>query len=198
MQLLLALSPFAAFLAAERLFGTTVGFAAGALVSCILLGRDRLRGRHEVKLLELATALLFSGLAIWATAVGAVHWSVAGVRLRMDGSPLLIVMASMVLRRPFTLQYTKARVSAEVVTSPAFLRLNMVLAAAWALALGVLALVDLLLIVQPEVPTWIAVVLTLAALAGALKFTTWYLARIAYRAGGRTDPGVVATWARAS
>ena len=178
MNLLLAFSPFIAFVVLERLVGTLPGLLAGAEVSIALLVRDRLRGGGPVKVLEAGTAILFSGLALWAWLDGGQHWSIAGVRLRVDLGLLLIVLVSMALRRPFTLQYAREQVSADVARSPAFLKVNNVITGVWALAFALLVVADLLLLYVPQLPQRVAVVLTIAALYGAYKFTDWYPQRV--------------------
>ena len=51
---------------------------------------------------------LFGGLAVYAL-LGGPAWTVIGVRLRVDAGLLLIVLASMAVGRPFTLQYARER-----------------------------------------------------------------------------------------
>ena len=181
MGLLLAFSPFIAFFIVERLAGPTAGLTAGAVTSAALLARDWLRGRRPPKILEVGTLLLFGALALWAATEGAQDWTVAGVRLRVDAGLLLIVLASLALRRPFTLQYAREEASAEVAASPAFLAVNTVITAAWALAFVVMVAADLLLILRPETRPWIAIAATVAALTGAFKFTAWYPDQAAQR-----------------
>ena len=101
MAILLAFAPFIAFAVIDRLAGPTEGLVAGAVVSTGLLLRDLIRGR-TAKVLEIGTAILFGGLALHAL-LSRPAWSVVGVRLVVDAGLLLIVLASMAMRRPFTL-----------------------------------------------------------------------------------------------
>jgi hypothetical protein len=101
--ILLAFAPFLAFALIDRLSGPTEGLIAGAVVSAALLLRDLIQGR-TAKVLEIGTAILFGGLALYAL-LGRPSWSVVGVRVVVDAGLLLIVLASLVMRRPFTLQY---------------------------------------------------------------------------------------------
>lgn len=178
MNMLLAFSPFIAFVVLERLVGTLPGLLAGALTSIALLLHDRLRGGGQVKVLEAGTALLFSGLALWAWLDAGQGWSIAGVRLRVDLGLLLIVLVSLALRRPFTLQYARAEVSDEVARSPQFMRVNNVITGVWALAFALLVVADLLLLYMTQLPQRVAVMLSIAALYGAYKFTVWYPQRV--------------------
>ncbi len=102
MGILLAFAPFLTFALVDRLLGADEGLVAAALVSAALLIRDRLTPGRSLKLLEIATFLLFVGLALYALAVKP-DWSIMGVRLRVDIGLLLIVLLSMAIRHPFTL-----------------------------------------------------------------------------------------------
>ncbi|MBL6081845.1 hypothetical protein JMJ56_28065 [Belnapia sp. T18] len=53
-------------------------------------------------MLKIGTAILFGGLALYAL-LNQPTWSVIAVRLMVDAGLLLIVLASMAMRRPFTL-----------------------------------------------------------------------------------------------
>lgn len=105
------------------------------------------------------------------------HWSIAAVRLRVDAGLMLIVLASMALRQPFSLQYARERVAREHWDSPAFLHVNYVISAAWASAFGVLVLADAMMAYVPALPHAGSVVATVAALAAAAWFTGWYPAQ---------------------
>jgi hypothetical protein len=157
----------------DRLVGGAAGLVAGAAVSAALLVRDWATPSRTPKLLEIGTALLFAGLALYAVA-GGPDWSIAGVRLRVDGGLLLIVLVSMAARRPFTLQYAREQVAPALWDSPVFVRTNYVITGAWALAFAVLVAADLMLVYWPEVPPRMAIVATILALVGAVKFTGWY------------------------
>jgi hypothetical protein len=173
MNLLLAFSPFAAFVVVERLMGVVYGLAAGALVAAIMLARDAASAERKVKLLEIGTVLLFSGLMIYAL-VTDVQWSIAAVRLRVDTGLMLIVLASIALRQPFTLQYARESVPRERWESPAFLRVNDVISSVWAIAFAVLALADAMMEYLPTVPHGAGIALTVMALLAAMKFSRWY------------------------
>jgi hypothetical protein len=59
-------------------------------------------------------------------------------------------------------------------TSPEFVRTNYVITAVWALAFTVLVLAELTLLYLPDVPPRVGILATIAALVGAVKFTSWY------------------------
>lgn len=184
MGILLAFAPFIAFALVDRVVGATEGLLAGTLVSAVLLGRDVLTPGRTPKVLEIGTLLLFAGLAAYAV-LGGPTWSVIGVRLCVDAGLLVIVLATMALRRPFTLQYAREHVAPELQASPAFVRTNYVITAAWAAAFAVMVAAECALLFVPEVPHRVGVVVIVLALVGAVKFTGWYPDRV--RQGARAS-----------
>ena len=170
--ILLAFAPFLGFALIDRLSGPTEGLIAGAVVSAALLLRDLIQGR-TAKVLEIGTAILFGGLALYAL-LGRPSWSVVGVRLVVDAGLLLIVLASLAMRRPFTLQYARERVAPELWGEPGFVRTNYAITAVWALAFAVMVVAELVLLYVPDIPPRAGIVAIVLALVGAVKFTGWY------------------------
>jgi hypothetical protein len=180
MGILLAFAPFIALAIVDRLAGSTEGLVAGAIVSVGLLLRDWIIPGKHPKLLELGTVLLFGGLALYAI-LGGPTWSVIGVRLCVDAGLLLIVLVSMAVGRPFTLQYAREQVPAEFWNSPEFIRTNYVITAVWALAFAVMVVAELVLLTVPSMPPRIGIAAIVLALIGAVKFTGWYPERVKAR-----------------
>jgi hypothetical protein len=182
--ILLAVAPFLVFAVVDRLAGSTEGLVAGALVSAGLLVRDRMMGPgRPPKILELGTMLLFSGLALYAMLAGPV-WSVIGVRLCVDAGLLAIVLVSMALGRPFTLQYAREQVAPDFWNRPEFIRTNYVITAAWALAFLVMVIAEAALLYVPGLPPRIGIIAIILALVGAVKFTGWYPDRVRSQSRG--------------
>jgi len=173
MGILLAFAPFIVFAVVDRFAGAATALVAGALVSAALLLRDWLTPGRAPKILEIGTALLFGGLALYAL-LARPTWSVIGVRLCVDTGLLLIVLASLAAGRPFTLQYAREQVAPEFWDRPSFIRTNYVITAAWALAFGVMVLAELALLYVPDLPRRAGIVVVVLALVGAVKFTGWY------------------------
>jgi hypothetical protein len=173
MGILLAFAPFIVFALVDRTVGVSEGLIAGAVVSAGLLVRDWMTPGRSPKIIEIGTFILFGGLTLNAL-LGRPDWSLMGVRLRVDAGLLLIVLASMALRKPFTLQYAKEGVAPEFWDSPEFIRTNYVITAVWALAFLVMVLADLVLVYMPDLPPRYAIIATVLAIVGAVKFTGWY------------------------
>lgn len=177
MGALLGFAPFIGFALVEKFAGVVPGLLAGALISVGLLLRDRLNGQREPNILEAGSALMFGALAAFAWSQGGDAWSLWRVRLWVDAGLCAIVLASIAAGRPFTLQHARRRVSADVAGSARFLRGNRLLSAVWAAAFAGLAAVDLLMLLRPQTPLRLAVLLSLASLGGAAWFTRRYAAR---------------------
>jgi hypothetical protein len=109
MGILLAFAPFIGFAVVDRLLGSTEGLFVGFAISAALLLRDWLSPNRSPKVLEIGTAILFGGLALYALLTHP-GWSIMGVRLAVDSGLLLIVMTSIAIRQPFTLQYAREQV----------------------------------------------------------------------------------------
>ena len=183
MQLLLAFAPFIVFALIDRLVGSTPALAAGALTAAALVLRDHLRPGRSPKLLELGTAILFGGLAACAL-IARPDWSVIQVRLFVDTGLLLVVLGTLALGRPFTLQYAREQVPPDLWDSPAFLHTNYVITAVWALAFAVMVLAELALLYLPAMPPRVGIVAEILALVGAFKFTGWYPEHVRRRVAG--------------
>ena len=173
MGILLAFTPFIAFAVLDRFLGSTEGLVAGAFVSLVLVARDVLASGRAPKILEIGSAVLFGALALLAL-IAHPAWSVIGVRLCVDAGLLVIVLVSMAIGRPFTLQYAREQVAPELHGNPAFLRANYVITGAWALAFAVMVAAELALVFVPGAPHRLGVLAIVAAIVGALKFTDWY------------------------
>jgi hypothetical protein len=173
MGILLAFAPFIVFAIADRFVGPVEGLCAGALTSLALLMRDWLSPGRSPKILEVGTFILFSVLAAYAV-FGQPNWSVITVRLFVDIGLLLIVLVSMAVGKPFTIQYAKETVSAEHWSSREFLRTNYVITAGWAAAFAVMVLAELALLYIPQMPPRVGIIAIVLALYGAVKFTGWY------------------------
>ena len=176
MGILLAFAPFIAFAIVDKLVSPTPGLIAGTVTSAILLIRDWVSPNRKPKVLEIGTAILFGGLAMYAV-LSAPSWSIPSVRLRVDGGLLLIVLITIVIGKPFTLQYAHERTTKDLWNSPGFIRTNYIITAVWAVAFAILVIADLVLIYRPDLPSRVGIIATILALYGAFRFTQWYPAR---------------------
>jgi hypothetical protein len=87
---------------------------------------------------------------------------------------MVIVLLTMVVGQPFTLQYARERVNPSLWSSPQFLRANYVITGAWSLAFLLLTVADWVLLKTPDTPRFVGFAIIAALLYGAFKFTDWY------------------------
>jgi hypothetical protein len=173
MMILLAFTPFFLFAIVERLVGVGPGLLCGTAASLVLIARDALSHERKIKVLEVGTALVFGSLAVFHFLTSA-SWSMVAVRLRVDMGLLLIVLASLAIRMPFTLQYARESVSPEFWSRREFVRTNYVITFVWAAAFLIMVAADLVMLYAPTVPLKVGIWTTILAIAGAAKFTQQY------------------------
>jgi hypothetical protein len=71
-----------------------------------------------------------------------------------------------------------------------FLAVNTTITLAWAGAFAVLVIADVVMLYMPEVPLWVGIALTVAALYGAVRFTQCYPEQMRARSGAAANgPG---------
>ena len=167
MSILLSLSPFAVFFVLMRLRSPIAGLI-GALVASLLLCAFMRRRGEAVKILEVGSLVLF-GLLTAYTWLGAPIWTVATVRLAVDAGLLAIVLVSLAIGQPFTLQYARERVPEQFWALPVFFTTNVVITAIWAGAFSGTAGSH-----SAAVPLWVDIVASIVAFVGAVWFSNWY------------------------
>jgi hypothetical protein len=173
MQILLSFAPFIVFALLTRIAPIDLSLWAASAVSAALIVRQRLAGSKSIKLLEAGTLILFVVLAIY-TRVTQTSWSVPAVRTVVDGGLLVIMLASMAIRQPFTLQYAREQAPLDVQSMAGFIRANYIITLAWVLAFAVVVAADVAMDHMPAVPLWVDSAVLIAALAGAVWFTRSY------------------------
>lgn len=180
MDIIVGFLPFIGFAIVDRLSGAFEALVTGAVISALLLYRDWKIGKLP-KVLELGTLVLFTGLAGYSILMSP-SWSIWVVRLLVDAGLLAIVLISMAIGLPFTLQYARETVDPRFWGTPQFRRTNYIITAVWALAFMVMVGADLLLLYVPHVSPRLGILLTIVALVIAIKFTNTYPKRLKARA----------------
>ena len=168
----LIIAPFGAFAILMMVSSVAISlFAAAALSLGIVVG-DVIRG-GSLKMLAAGSVLIFSALGCYITLVDG-NWSAVAVRLAVDVGLLSIVLLSLAIRLPFTLQYAREMVDAETSKLPGFMKANYILTWAWAGAFVLMLVADMLIIYMPSLPLWIGFAVAFAARNSAVAFTKWY------------------------
>jgi hypothetical protein len=106
---------------------------------------------------------------------------VATVRLAVDGGLLAIVLVSLAIGRPFTLQYARERVPEPIWVLPVFFTTNWRITVVWAVTFAVHVGADAAAEYVPAIPLWVDIGASIAAFAGAVWFTRWYPAAVQRR-----------------
>jgi hypothetical protein len=171
-NILLAFAPFLAFALLERSLGTHGALFAATAVAALLLVRDTVVRHRSLKSLEVGSLVLFGALA-FASRFPQFSLSVVGVRLCVDGGLLAVILITLLIGQPFTLQYAREQVSKEVAGSPQFKATNVKLSALWALAFAVIVAADAAMLYVPGFTPIVGTIVILAALAGAALLTMW-------------------------
>jgi uncharacterized membrane protein len=141
--------------------------AATAVV--ILLNVRDIR-RRSLKILDLGTLIFFiilTGISFSSEAVWIDHYSAP----LSDGAMFLIVLTSLVIRKPFTLQYAREQVDPKFWDTPGFYATNRTISAVWCAAFAVNTVLSYLYVRHPYMVDW---VIHIIVLVGAIKFTAWY------------------------
>ena len=180
MSILLGLSPFLAFFALMRLVTPVAGLTGALAVSGLLCLRMWRRG-ESLKILEVGSLILF-GLLTAYTLLAAPRWTVATVRLAVDGGLLGIALVSLAIGRPFTLQYARERVPEQFWGLPVFLATNRIITGVWAATFAIHVAADAAAEYVPAIPIWLDVVVSVAAFGGAVWFSRRYPEAVRRRA----------------
>jgi preprotein translocase subunit SecE len=170
--MLLAFAPFVAFAVSVSTLGSIGALLLGAMVSAAVIAFGLARGQ-SAKILEVGSLVLFAALAAFEHVSGT-RLSLIGAKFAVDLGLLCIVVLSMLVGRPFTMQYAKDSVAPEFWSSPEFRRKNQVITGVWALAFLAMVLAELAMLVWPTLPHQLPVVVIVLALVGAFKFTAYY------------------------
>ncbi len=172
-----------------------VAFVIGVALSA----RSLLRHRAP-KVLEIGSAVVFLCLLVAAFVVSS-HFLQRWVQPMSNGGIFLIALVSILIGKPFTLQYAREEVPPEVAETPAFLQVNQTITLAWVIALGIMtvsSLIPPIVYGQATVSqrgTMLSIfgywVIPYLFLLLAIVFTFWYpgwFRRRALRQGGSASP----------
>lgn len=179
MSIVLDLVPFFVFFALMRSISPVAGLLGALVASALLCLRTRRLGK-VAKVLEVGGLMLF-GLLVAYTLIAAPQWTVARVRLAVDGGLLAIALVSLAIDRPFTLSYARERVPEALWATPVFLTTNRIITAVWAGAFAVHVAADAAAEYISAIPLTVDVVASIAAFLAAVWFTRWYPARVRRR-----------------
>jgi hypothetical protein len=172
MTIFLILAPYGAFASLMLLTSAKVSVVAAAAICLAVIALDFVRGR-SLKWLGAGSAVLFAALGLYLALIDPTlaNWA---IKLAVDTGIFAISLTSMLIRRPFTLQYALEAVPAETAAMPGFLRANYIITAAWTAAALVMMVANLAMLYVPGLPLWLGLAIAFAARNSAVYFTKWY------------------------
>lgn len=174
MAIFLILAPYGAFAVLMLVTSATLSLLAASAVCLATIAVDRVRGR-SLKILPATSAILFAGIAAYLTMIDP-GLSDKAVRLAVDVGIFAVSIGSMLVGRPFTMQYALESVPAEIAAMPGFSRANYVITAAWTVATLLMLLANAAILYVPGLPIWLGLAVAFAARNSAVFFTKWYSA----------------------
>jgi hypothetical protein len=172
MTIFLILAPFGAFALLMLVTSAQISLFASAAICLAVIGIDVYRGR-SIKVLGAGCVVLFAGLGAYVTLVDP-NLSHSAVKLTIDVGVLAISLVSLIIGKPFILQYALEEVDAETAKLPGFKKAVYLITWAWNAAFVLMIIGNVLTIYVPGLPLWSSLVIAFAARNSAVFFTTWY------------------------
>jgi hypothetical protein len=172
MTFFLILAPFGAFALLMLVTSAQISLFASAAICLAVIGIDVYRGR-SIKVLGAGCVVLFAGLGAYVTLVDP-NLSHSAVKLTIDVGVLAISLVSLIIGKPFILQYALEEVDAETAMLPGFKKAVYLITWAWNAAFVLMIIGNVLTIYVPGLPLWSSLVIAFAARNSAAYFTTWY------------------------
>ena len=175
MGMLMTFVPWLAFwvLASRGQLFLAIAVALAASIAAIVM--EKMAGRNA-KILQIGTLVVFVvfGLAaLVADRAWLGHW----IRLLSNVALTLIVLVSILIGKPFTIQYARESVPKEHWDSPEFLRANYVITWVWFAAFVVNAAASGLNYLIPSINVVVNYVIAIVPFIAASMFTSWYTKR---------------------
>jgi hypothetical protein len=172
MTIFLILAPYGAFALLMLVTSATVSLFTGAAICLAVMAFDMVRGR-SMKILGAGSVIVFAAVGGYVSLMDP-NLSVSGVKFAVDTGIFLLTLTSIAIRRPFTLQYAREVVDAEIARLPGFIRANYVITWAWTGSMLLMMIGNVATIYVPGLPLWSGIVIAFAARNSAVYFTKWY------------------------
>jgi hypothetical protein len=171
MTIFLILAPYAAYAFLMLVTSAAVSLFASAAICLAVIAFDMSRGR-SIKMLGAGSVIVFIAVGLYVALVEPM--SNSAVKLAVDIGIFLIALTSILVRRPFTLQYAREAVDADTAVLPGFIRANYIITWAWTGAAVLMMIGNVAMIYVPGLPLWSSLLIAFAARNSAVYFTKWY------------------------
>jgi hypothetical protein len=172
MTIFLILAPYGAFTMLMLVTSATVSLFAAAAICLAVIAFDIVSGR-SIKILGAGSVMVFTAVGGYLVLVDPALGN-STVKFAIDTGIFLISLISIVIRRPFTLQYAREVVDAETAKQPGFMKANYLITLAWTGASLLMMAGNIAMIYVPNLPLWSGLLIAFAARNSAVYFTKWY------------------------
>jgi hypothetical protein len=172
MTIFLILAPYGAFALLMLVTSSAVSLFTGAAICLAVIAYD-LAGGRSLKILGAGSVVVFTAVGSYVALVDP-HLSVSAVKFAVDTGIFLVTLGSIVVGKPFTLQYAREVVDAETLKVPGFVKANYIITSAWTLSMLLMMAGNVALIYVPGLPLWSGLLIAFAARNSAVYFTRWY------------------------
>ena len=172
MTIFLILAPYGAFALLMLVGSADVALFTGAGICLAVIAYDMARGR-SLKILGAGSVVVFTAVGGYITEIDP-DLSVSGVKFAVDTGIFLVTLGSILIGKPFTLQYALEVVDAETAKLPGFIKANYLITAVCTLSMLLMMAGNVALIYVPGLPLWSGLLIAFAARNSAVYFTKWY------------------------
>jgi hypothetical protein len=173
MTLFLILAPYGTFALLMMATSAAVSLFATAAICLATIAVDTFVRGRSIKILAAGSVVTFAAIGCYVL-IADPGMSVSAVKFSADAGMLLVILASIAIRRPFTLQYALDEVDAETAKLPGFIRANYIISWVWAASMVAMMIGNVALIYVPGLPIWSSLLVAFAARNSAVYFTKWY------------------------
>lgn len=167
-SILLSILPWVLYITLVGRQGQVVALGAAAAVVTFAILRG-VRQRNP-KLLDLGNGLFFFALLPVSWVYQPV-WIETHAFVLGSGGPFLIALVSILIRRPFTIQYARDSVEPAYWQTPVFYRINRTISAVWCGVFGWNLVFSYLYSLHPHPVLYM---MTVLSVVGGFGFTRWY------------------------
>jgi len=172
MTIFLILAPYGAFALLMLVSSADVALFTGAGICLAVIAYDMMRGR-SLKILGAGSVVVFTAVGGYITEIDP-DLSVSGIKFAVDTGIFLVTLGSILIGKPFTLQYALEVVDAETAKLPGFVKANYLITAVWTASMLLMMAGNFALIYVPGLPLWSGLLIAFAARNSAVYFTKWY------------------------
>ena len=181
-KLILAFSPWILFkiISGPSMFRLEIGIIVALIISVILA----LKGIHKGFIL--LGSILFFSYTLIAVVIMKNVWAIRHIGVLAMGTLAGISWLSILIRRPFTLAYSRSLIDKEQWNSPQLIRRGYLTTGVWAFVFSVNVLINVFRLNHGDISRWIYEAVEYGFFLIAILFTTYYPKWSSAR-GGKTE-----------